>query len=308
MKVLSSFYQTAAGSGAVNPDLITPPASIQGVRVPNTTVLPTFANDGSYIKLPGQGQSLAVANTKYSKYDKNGNIVWAVSPDQINSNHVIFTGFQWYDMVDQALWLLTADANYNITETTLAKIDDATGAIIVVGTAAVSLPGSNVSTYRNRLMYWAERAAHGSGDFYFKNQTKECTISSVNGSILSGPTDITQDGVKVDNYTHYRSADGKVLVRGPHLTVSTDTANSSGPYRIEIIRGGGMGSAFMNNALSAFGAKTSESAVIRSGGWLVVWKDFVALSAGGPVSPTSSTDTYDALGPRFFDRTTSTVG
>lgn len=159
--------------------------------------LPTPDNDGSYI---------TITYTQFAKYNTAGNPIWSVAPTDINTNCDRFTGCAWLDTSDSAIWVWAYDSGTTPDTYYLAKIALSDGAITNIGTCQ---PGDGYFEYYFER-YYNERASMGSGNLTIRDGDYKIVLSTTDGSIVSAATQVTQNGIAIDSYANYETADGSI--------------------------------------------------------------------------------------------------
>lgn len=202
---------------------IEPPAHLaKNVNSALDTAMPTPENDGGFIAAPISGTQ------KYTKYNAAGAILWEVGHLDINAACNTFTGCRWLDTVDGALWVWAYDTATAPDTYYLGKIDLSTGAVTQIGACQ---PGDGKFS-GSMTTYHSTRSSMGSGNFTVRDGEQEIVISSVDGSIISGPTVITQNGNSLGSSCSYQTADGTTyLYAGP-------VQDANGVVLIGLWRGG----------------------------------------------------------------------
>ena len=209
-------------------DILDPPPRVAYNRyiLSNDFAFPDMdSNDGSYITIPTSSTGSVV------RYNSSGTQVWSKGYTDIEATCTEWTYFWWLDTVDHALWVWTYKGTGGVYY--LAKIALSDGTITNVGnTTAIA-----ANTFSASKQLYVKRASMGSGNFTIINNAataSKVVISSSDGSVVSGPTSITQDGVTL-GYVYYVTSDGTIYqyYNAPYFADPT----SVGGY-VQLIRGG----------------------------------------------------------------------
>jgi hypothetical protein len=257
---------------------IDPPKVVekQIVEYQHSLVMPYLSiASAQYVILPQQ-----VASSSLSKYTEAKALAWSVDFTDIDADADQWAPVFWYDTVDAAIWVLVMDTGTSPVTLTLGKVLWSTGGLTVIGSCQPS--GFMTAAEYARAKTHVERANMGSGNLIVVYNGKKVEISTADGSLVSGPTMLTQDGINLNTMANvnYITEDGLLAVGGNAIFTDYESV-------MWLMRGGGIGGVvhklcMINTALNA----------------LMIWGNCVTTIGEWAGSVSSNIIT----GPRFWDR------
>jgi hypothetical protein len=241
----------------------------------NGRLLPSLSKtDPNHIELPVSQTDPLI------KYSGAKAVLWSVEHTDIAAAANVWAPVFWYDTVDDAIWVLVLDTDTSPDTLTLGKIDWDTGGVTVLGSCQVDTIIAGQSSFMHAYVY---RASMGSGDLVVVFDGQEIRISTVDGSLVSGPTMLTNGGLDLVTLANvnYITEDGLLAVG--------DTGFSGYDEEMYLMRNGGIGGVVPNlcNLTNSIHPYVS----------IIIWGNCVAavkgFYAGIQVGLT---------GPRYWDR------
>ena len=200
------------------------------VKKCNGPMLPTPTEDGTSIKFD--------AYNVY-RYAMDGTSVWHIYKTDIDATCDYFTGAFWLDAVDSALWIWAYDTGASPNTYYLAKIALSTGVVTNVGTCQ---PGDGLFSLTTAY-YYCERVSMGSGNLTIRDGDYKIVLSTIDGSIVTAATQVTQNSIAISGYTNYETDDGSIYV--------TYTISGTEPS-VKIMRGGSWKKITLPNEFKTF--------------------------------------------------------